>query len=176
MAETHKTDLTDGRKEGDFLSRYESVKGEIWQEAFWLMAFFIVAFLVIFFTWEGSFISWLNISDVSQITLKKYIYYSAAGLLGGITFGMKYLYRAVARGFWNQDRKLWRFLSPLIALAIAFIIGTLIEANFINGQNSTSGASNVAIGFLAGYFADEAVGKMFEIANVVFGRSKSSES
>jgi hypothetical protein len=33
----------------------------------------------------------------------------------------------------------------------------------------------VAIGFLAGYFADEAVGKMYDIASVMFGSNNSAQ-
>ena len=39
-------------------------------------------------------------------TIKKYAYYLSSGMLGGITFGMKYFYRAVARGFWHIDGNL----------------------------------------------------------------------
>jgi len=47
----------------------------------------------------------------------------------------------------------------------------LIDASLIGTKGPVSGAAFVSIGFLSGYFADEAVGKMYEIANVLFGKS-----
>ena len=97
-------------------------------------------------------------------------------MLGGLTFGMKYFYRVVARGWWNQDRRIWRLMSPIISAIVALMVGNLIEANFINNAKILNGSTVIAIGFLTGYFADEAVGKMYEIANVIFGTNNSNSS
>lgn len=56
-------------------------------------------------------------------------------------------------------------------MAIAFIVGAMIESSLISSNSTTSGASIISMGFLAGYFADQAVAKMYEIAEVVFGKS-----
>ncbi|MEQ1933456.1 MAG: hypothetical protein ABL962_06200, partial [Fimbriimonadaceae bacterium] len=80
-----------------------------------------------------------------------------------------YLYRVVARGYWHVDRRLWRVLSPLISLGLSIAFGALVEASFLSSRAPTSGAAAVAFGFLVGYFADAAVAKMHEVAEVVFG-------
>jgi hypothetical protein len=99
-------------------------------------------------------------------------------MLGGITFGIKYFYRVVARGWWHQDRRFWRFMSPFIAMIVALVVGSMIDAGLIvvTAQNRISTPAIISIGFLAGYFADEAVGKMYEVASVLFGRSDSIKS
>ena len=67
-------------------------------------------------------------------------------------------------------------MSPFISTTVSVIVGALIEANLVPAHKPASGASCLSIGFLAGYFADEAVGKMYEIASVVFGRNSSATS
>ena len=62
-------------------------------------------------------------------------------------------------------------MTPFIALTIAFIVGAMIDASLMVPQVQISGAAFVSIGFLSGYFADQAVGKMYEIASVIFGKS-----
>jgi hypothetical protein len=92
-------------------------------------------------------------------------------LLGGIVFGLKFFYHAVAKGLWHQDRRIWRLMSPYLSMSIGLVVGAMIDASFISTAKPISGAAFVSIGFLAGYFADRAVAKMGEVASVVFGRS-----
>ncbi|MBU1657728.1 hypothetical protein KKG72_01575 [bacterium] len=166
-------DETDGRKAYDYKSKYDSTaRTEIRYEAIFLMILLLFSIFILFYTWKGGIYSFLDIGASQELIAKKYIYYSAAGMLGGIIFGMKFFYRAVARGLWHQDRRVWRLLSPLISAIVALITGVLIDASLLKTEEVTSGAAIVSIGFLAGYFADEAVGKMYEIANVIFGANK----
>ena len=113
----------------------------------------------------------LVLTDDEGVTFNKYMYYVSSGFLGGVVFGMKYLYRVIARGFWHQDRKAWRMMSPFIALAVSFVVGVLVEASMIVAEKPSLTPTIISIGFLSGYFADEAVGKMYEIASVIFGKS-----
>lgn len=166
-------DETDGREAYDYKSKYDArARTEIRYEAIFLIILLFFSIFILFYTWKGSIFSLLDINITQVPTAKKYIYYSAAGMLGGIIFGMKFFYRAVARGLWHQDRRVWRLLTPLISAVIALITGILIDASLLKTEEVTSGAAIVSIGFLAGYFADEAVGKMYEIANVIFGANK----
>jgi hypothetical protein len=165
-------DPTDGRMRYDWRSCYEPMaRKEIRCESAWLFLMFIVSFILIYLSWVGWIGPALSLPPKQCDTIRKYALFAASGMLGGVVFGMKYFYRVVARGAWHQDRRMWRLLSPLIAMAIAFIIGAMIDASFITTRNSISSAAIVTIGFLSGYFADEAVGKMYEIASVIFGRS-----
>lgn len=171
-------DNTDGRKKDHVTSRYEErIRKEIWFEAIFLLFLVFLSLLLLFLTWKGSIYSYLDIPNNLQTSAKKHIYYMASGMLGGLTFGMKYFYRVVARGWWNQDRRIWRLMSPMISGIVALMIGALIDASLIiNANKILNGASIISIGFLAGYFADEAVGKMYEIANVIFGTNNTKKS
>jgi len=119
------------------------------------------------------------INDTDKKPIAKYlIYFATGGLLGGSIYGMKYFYRVIARRYWTQDRRYWRILSPFISMAIAFVIGCMIYAGILNSGKPDSGFKNswgVAFGFFAGYFADEAVGKMYDIATMIFGKTKKLE-
>ena len=174
------SDPTDGREKYSYLSEYNmQARIEIWLEAIFLIFLLFISLLILFLTWQGQVYSWLNpglnLSEIQYITVKKYIYYLTAGILGGVTFDLKYLYRVVARGYWHKDRRLWRVMSPFLGMTVAFIVGVLIEANFINAHTTINGPTIVSIGYLSGYFADEAYSKMFEIATVIFGRNSTSK-
>lgn len=170
------SDPTDGRNVNEWKSRYEpEAQKLIRQEFVYLVVIFLLSNALIFSTWYGCIHTYLKLSPERVLTLKKYLYYSSAGMLGGVTFGIKYFYRVVARGYWNQDRRIWRWLSPLLAMSIAFIVGVLIDASFISSKGPASAAAFVSIGFMSGYFADEAVGKMYDIATVLFGRTQGTK-
>lgn len=165
-------DPTDGREPFEWETKYpKQARKEILLEFIYLSVIFAASFIGIFAIWKGWVSNLLNISNPGITVFKKYGYYSMSGLLGGVTFGIKYFYRVVARGYWHQDRRIWRIKSPFLSMAIAFIVGAMIEASLMSSNSTTSGASIISIGFLAGYFADQAVAKMYEIAEVVFGKS-----
>jgi hypothetical protein len=131
-----------------------------------------VALGSIFLTWRGVLASWLMLEPDAAVTFKRFAYYAFAGLLGGTVFGVKYLYHVVAKGLWNEDRRLWRIMSPWLSLSLAFAIGALVEAGLLSISTSyPSGraARSLGFGFLIGYFSDSALAKMQEIAVVLFG-------
>jgi hypothetical protein len=170
-------DPTDGKDRYQWESLYpQGAQKIIHREATYLVCVFIVALLFILASWKGTPGDILNVTGQSALTLRKYCYYVGAGSLGGAVFGIKYLYRVVARGYWHMDRQMWRYLSPLVSLGVAFAIGALIEASMFSGHAPRSSAAVVGTGFLIGYFADQAIAKMFEVATVLFGSTgKSSE-
>lgn len=167
------SDPTDGRKPFDWASRYPTQASKlIRNESIYLVCVLIFSLLLLFANWIEWITPHFQLSAENALTLKKYIYYASSGLIGGITFGIKFFYRVVARGYWNQDRKYWRIMSPYIAMTVALIIGAMIDASFIETKGPASGAAVVSIGFLAGYFADQAVAKMYDVASVLFGKSR----
>jgi hypothetical protein len=98
------------------------------------------------------------------------------GLLGGLVFSMKWLYHAIARGKWHQDRRAWRFLTPLISAALGFATMTL----FVSGAlpifderitNSQGGITGVS--FVVGYFSDNTVAALAAAADRVLGTKTS---
>lgn len=170
-------DPTDGRKEHDWKTKYPNdARGEIRWEASYLWCIFFLSHFVFFAIWVGWVGNWLSLAPYQVNVFKKFSYYAVAGMIGGVTFGMKYFYRVLARGYWHQDRRIWRLMSPFLSMTVALFVGIMIDASIINSTPPSSGAAILAIGFLSGYFADQAVAKMYEIAEVVFGKSAATKA
>jgi hypothetical protein len=118
----------------------------------------------------------LGIDDEICVAANRYALLAGAGLLGGTVYGGKWLYHAVAKGLWHEDRKLWRYLSPWISLGTTIGIGALIEAGFMhdpvgNVDHFTAGKI-IGLGFLIGYLSDRFLAKMKELTEVLFGTSE----
>lgn len=170
-------DPTDGRVPYEWETSYpRQAIVRIRLEAAYLIALLFGSHFLIFATWIGWVTSYIGLPPEGVYTLKKYAYYALSGTLGGVAFGIKYFYRAVARGFWHQDRIIWRLMSPYLSMTLALIIGALIDASLITTRGPSSAPAIVSIGFLVGYFADKAIAKMYEIANVIFGATVSIKS
>lgn len=168
-------DPTDGREKYQWKSSYpEEAKRKIRLEAFYLSFVFFATLVFILLTWKGITADWLNVAGKPAEVLRKYSYYVAAGTLGGSVFSIKFMYRVVARGYWHVDRQMWRYLTPVVSFGVAFAGGALIEASMFSGRPPLSGAAIVGTGFLIGYFADQAIAKMYEVANVIFGATNKS--
>ena len=58
---------------------------------------------------------------------------------------------------------------------MALVVGCMVVSGYINAQQTPSTAAEICIGFIAGYFADEAVGKMSEVATALFGSSSKAK-
>ncbi|RPI18650.1 MAG: hypothetical protein EHM58_04910 [Ignavibacteriae bacterium] len=172
-------DPTDGRKPFEWKSRWSpEARKEMRFESIYLFFIFFSSIFFLFVAWQNWLGIWLSHTPQEFYSIRKYSFYASSGMLGGIVFGMKYFYRVVARGHWHQDRRPWRLMLPFIATAISVIVGAMLNAGMmiVTAQVPISAPSIISIGFLAGYFADEAVGKMYEIANVIFGRSTATKT
>ena len=101
-------------------------------------------------------------------TVFSYCFAWVGGMIGGISFTTKWLYRTVARGYWREERRLWRIFTPWISgvLAVIFVV---IMSCYTTGE-VYSIPESCGIGFLVGYFSDTAIGKLSDIANVIFAR------
>lgn len=163
---------TDGRKPYNWESGYpESARKEIRYEAIYIGIILILSLLGLLFNWCGYFSRFICLEAEKQSSFETILYYFISGLLGGTIFGIKYFYRVVARGYWSQDRRYWRIFSPWISSCIATVVGCMVISGFINANKSPSVATGICVGFVAGYFADQAVGKMSEVATALFGNS-----
>lgn len=161
--------LSDGRKPFDSASRYSAeLRAEIKNEAVYLIVLLVVALTLTLLTVSGKINTLLHCIAPESAAFNKYLLYGFSGMIGGLTFDIKYFYRSVARGYWHQDRKYWRMMLPFVSMVMALIIGAMIEASLIE-QKAVSNSAVIAIGFLSGYFADDAASKMADVANVVFG-------
>ena len=162
----------DERKQFYWESRWppEAIR-QIYYEAAYVVGIFVASLVGILLTWRGG-VFWLaGCEQCNPTTLRRYAYLFFSGVMGGSLFGLKYLYKVVARGWWNVDRRLWRLFSPWLAGGIAFGFGALAAAGLFGFTMGAApgGASFVSLGFIAGYFADSASRKMQEIANTLFG-------
>lgn len=164
---------TDGREIGEWKSKYPAdARTEIQIDAFIAGGIFALTLLAIFFTWRGDMYTWLahGCKGCDSSAFYRYAYFVLGGLLGGSLFGIKYLYKVVARNRWSMDRRLWRIFSPLVSGGLALVIAALTDSGILGlTTTQTGGASFLSLGFISGYFADSALAKMQEIAETVFG-------
>jgi len=166
------TDKTDGREQYHWTSKYpKSARIQIGCEGIYLLAINMFALALIFLTWNGWLATFFAVAPEMKTSFNKFSYFASAGLLGGVVFGIKFYYRSAARGWWHQDRRPWRLMSPFLGLSTALVVGAMMDASLLSSAEMTTGTSCVSIGFLAGYFADKAIAKMSEVANVIFGKS-----
>lgn len=167
---------TDGRKPYDWQSKYpQEARAEMRIEAIYIGIILIVSLLGLLLNWCGVFRCFIGIDSTKGVAFEGIVLYFFSGLLGGTIFGIKYFYRVVARGYWTQDRKYWRIFSPWISACVALVVGGMAVSGYINAAQTPSTATGLCVGFIAGYFADEAVGKMSEVAAALFGSSGKSK-
>ncbi|MCK4837687.1 MAG: hypothetical protein KAS94_02735 [Desulfobulbaceae bacterium] len=171
-------DPTDGRDAHDWKSKYSpEARKEINHEAIAIVFTICLVYVILLMVWKGWACLWLSITIPEKIIIfNRYAYFGLSGLLGGTVFSMKYLYRTAARGWWHQDRKLWRMTSPLVGMVLAFVVGAMIDSRMLPTNGSISASYAISIGFLVGYFADQAIAKMYEVAMVVFGTSATTKT
>lgn len=172
------SDLTDGRKDGDWKSRYDGeANKEIKKERNYLLILLSVSFSLL--TLAGLYYKGCILNtDCSFIEIKPYVFGIIGGLLGGTIFSMKWLVHSVAKNTWNIDRQLWRILTPLLSATISLLIIVILNSEIFASEVGKSYTSykSFGIGFLAGYFSDNAIGKLTEIAQVLFGSSSTKSN
>lgn len=170
---------TDNRDIGDWKSKYNNdARHEIRIDAIYVGSIFILTLLALVLAWKGSIYNFLadGCTDCSPEKFNQYAFFFLGGVLGGTMFGLKYLYQVVARGLWNIDRRLWRIFSPFLSGGAAVAIGGLLDSGLLGLSIKSSTTSfYFSMGFISGYFADKALGKMQEIADTVFGSPQSSQ-
>lgn len=172
-------DLTDGREKYDWKSKWpDEARKCIRTEALYLGG--LLALVVpglLFLTWEGRAGSILGLDAQAASVFRKYALAWVAGTGGGTLFSGKWLYHSVAHGWWHEDRRLWRLFTPHMSGALAFFAIALVSSGAVrlfDQAASDSTAFLVGAGFLIGYFSDNAIAKLSEIARILFGvREKS---
>ncbi len=169
-------DYTDGRKPGDWQTRYpDKARKWIRIEAAYLILLSLASFGGFLYILYGlTHTAARNPDSVSSNGPSFTICLGAlaCGVLGGCSFGVKWLYHSVAKQIWNEDRRLWRFLTPpfsgVVALFMLFFISSgllqIFDKDFIQRPLAV-----LAFSFLAGYFSDRTLAKMAEIADTLLG-------
>ncbi len=164
-------DFTDGRKLGDWRSQYEpeALRSIRWEAAY-LLAMLAIATVMMFLIWLGAPQKRLGLSNESTLVFARYTMAGLAGTLGGILFAMKWLYHSVAKHIWNLDRRWWRYFTPVISGGLAFATILIVESFGVFDPNLVSTrARTSAFGFLVGLFSDNAMAKLAEVAQTLFG-------
>ena len=164
-------DPSDGREIGHWESRYpsEARKAINWEKRYLLILLSIVA--VIGFLLGVQYKSQIIECDFATSSkVHSYLFAWIGGLLGGIVFACKWLYHSVARGLWNEDRRIWRVVSPHLSGIVALIFVIIFSSSITPNAEIYSIHKSCGIGFLVGYFSDNAIGKLSELANVFFAK------
>lgn len=116
----------------------------------------------------------LEINATNFFEFQGYVVAWLGGILGGTTFSMKWLYHALAKGRWHQDRRVWRFFTPHISGVVAVAFLALLDSGFLNiVVEERNVPFAFAFGFVVGYFSDSALAKMREVGYLLFGRPES---
>jgi hypothetical protein len=167
------SDLTDGRERGNWESRYdENAQTFIKKEKLYLIWCFITCFLLtifLSFAYEGCI---TNLFCVPKDTYTLSFAF-LGGFLGGTLYSMKWLIHSVGKNNWNRDRHLWRILTPLLSAAIALLFIILLNNDYIpiEKMKALTMLKVFGVATLVGYFSDNAIGKLAEVAQVLFGAS-----
>lgn len=179
-------ELTDGRKIGEWTSRYPSAAREGINFEARILASLIITLSLLSGGLVGMSgetiqvpITWLAHSNGSDVVGTptfnldfRLLAIFFVGSLGGTTFSIKWLVHAVAKGTWHLDRRYWRLFVPLIGGIYACVVLALLDGGAIGGQAGSEPRPftlTVAFAFLVGYFSDGVSGLLSNIANAVFG-------
>lgn len=175
-------DYTDGRPKGNWETKYPpQAKKWIRIEATYLA--------LLFFACLGSFFYILHelcdsfaadgaaaAGDTAQ-NCRPFLVYLAAlvtGILGGCSYGIKWMYHSVAKQIWHEDRRLWRLLTPFLSGVVSLFMVLLMSSGLLqifDKEFMQRPIAIIAFSFIAGYFSDKALAKMAELADTLFGRT-----
>jgi hypothetical protein len=167
-------DLTDGREEDNWRSRYQDrwCRFQICTEALYLAVLLYGAAFLLLLIWIGTPQDWLGVSDSRYSTFQVYGYAWFGGLLGGTLFAVKWLYHSVGKGYWNADRLPWRIFTPHLSGAFSFGLIAIITSSIfevLNQELLRRGAAVVGISLLLGYFSDFTVARLYQLAESLLG-------
>lgn len=173
------TDPVDGRIPYDWKSKYpEEARAMQFREAVFLGASIFIALAATWLICLSPRIVLLWANDMpgapSLDEAQQYALAFLSALLGGLTYASKWLYHSIAKGWWSQDRRYWRIIAPILSSVVGLGVFTALEAGVVNIRISTFGHV-FFFGFVGGYFSDRAIGKLGEVADTLFGRSKEKD-
>jgi hypothetical protein len=179
LSDFGQSDPTDGRNLLDWESKYPpKAHAAILNEAVYLTVLLVLVPILMWMLWLDYPKWWMRIPDQKYPAIQKYGFAWLAGTLGGVLFDIKWLYHTVARKLWHIDRRLWRFFTPHISGALAFAVLALVASGAVKIFDSRATNSRqliVGFGFLIGYFSDSAAAKLSDVAETLFGTSRSKE-
>jgi hypothetical protein len=172
--------LTDGRQPGDFSSRYpREAWFQIGVELVWLVSLLVFClYQLLSASIEASTagkVTFRPIGSLDSQNNREILLWCAlftAGVSGGASFSLKWLYHSVAKNTWNRDRIVWRLIVPLLSGVLATFLGFMIVSGLIPLLSRTAfDTFFVALGFgyFVGYFSDNALASLHGLADKMFG-------
>ena len=171
------TELSDGRMPWDWESRYpNNAQRQVKCEAIGLGIALVITLMLagLFLGLNGQHTS-IDIRELNFRIQFQLLATFFTGCVGGVTFSIKWLVHAVAKGRWHQDRQYWRFMVPMVGGVYACVVLALWDIGLIPTQSS-QGIKTIhmiaPMAFLVGYFSDGVSGLLSNIANAVFGTVK----
>lgn len=172
------SDPTDGRNLLQWKSKYADPEARkaIRVEASYLAVLLFSMPAAMLLLWLDLPKTWFHIPEEKYPTIARYGIAWLGGTLGGTLFDVKWLYHSVARSLWHLDRRLWRVFTPHISGGLAFAVMALVSSDLLRifDSKAVDSLSLVAgASFLVGYFSDSAIAKLSEIAETLFGPSRS---
>jgi hypothetical protein len=167
-------DLSDGREKGDWKTRYADDKARraIVTEACILATLIIGIPILILLIWLGTAKTWFSIEQDRYRTVATFAYAWLAGALGGAAFSAKWLIHTVSHETWNIDRRYWRVLTPIVGGTLAFALIALATSGLfrvLDADQLRTGSAVVGVSFLLGYFSDNTIAKLAELAERLLG-------
>lgn len=172
--------LTDNRAPGDWRSRYS--------RAAWVQIVAELAYLTVGLLLALSFLYQIAVSahavngpglwpqafkGASRHTLALGAV-AIGGACGGFAFALKWLYHSVARGWWNRDRIVWRFVVPLLSATLALFTALMIGSGLIpvfSARITEGPRIGAAYGFFVGFFSDNLLARLQRFADQTLGTS-----
>ncbi len=149
---------------------------KIWMEAIYLTALLFLFPLLMYLTWINWLEFWKDPHYHHAVSLHLYAW--LGGSLGGVLFDLKWLVYGVAKRVWLEDKQWWRYLTPHMSGAMAFLFILLLKSDVIKifDRGALDKPSAVAgMACLIGYFSDKATGKLAEVAKTLFGETTETE-
>jgi hypothetical protein len=173
--------LTDGRAVGEYQSAYPATAWfQIIVELLYLLLVLAISFgvLVLLAKYvvlkESSGPVFALIGPPESATpLVVYAAVTLAGICGGCSSSLKWLYHAVAKKRWHRDRLIWRVIVPPLSGVLAVFTAMMIISGIVPFLSRTSlagPASGAALGFFVGFFSDNVLAALQNVAYRVFGR------
>jgi hypothetical protein len=167
-------DLTDGRDKGNWKTRYpdKQAQSEIRCEAIYLVSLLIICFIIFFLLICNIFQGLFVFSEPNPPLFIGYLGSFLAGLIGGALYDLKWLIHVVSKGHWNEDRKLWRYITPISSGVLGVFVIIVIGSGLFGLFNTSVMENSIlvfALAFLSGYFSDYIVGRLQDLFASIFG-------